>query len=138
MKPIVDRVFLDSNILLYSYSRTEPHKQIIAANIITVNNSVISTQVLNELVNIGTKKFSFSYAQAKEAVIECCRNNRLHINTHNTVIKACEIASKYKFSFFDSAIISAALEADCSILYSEDMHPIRNIEKKLTIINPFV
>jgi len=138
MKPIVDRVFLDSNILLYSYSRTEPHKQIIAANIITVNNSVISTQVLNELVNIVTKKYSFSYAQAKEAVIECCRNNQLHINTHNTVIKACEIASKYKFTFFDSAIISTALEADCSILYSEDMHPISNIEKKLTIINPFV
>ncbi len=122
MKQMKDRVFLDTNILIYSYSRTEPQKQIIAANLISEFNSVISTQVLNELVNIVTKKFNFNYSQAKEAVLECCRNNHLHINSQDTIIRACEIASKYKFSFFDSAIISAALESDCTILYSEDMH----------------
>ena len=137
MKQMKDRVFIDSNILIYSYSRTEPEKQMIAVNIISENNSVISTQVLNELVNIVTRKFNFSYSQAKEAVIECCQNNHLHVNAQYTIMQACEIATKYKFSFFDSVIISAALEADCTILYSEDMHQISNIEKKLSIVNPF-
>ena len=137
MKQMKDRVFLDSNIVIYSYSRTEPKKQIIAAKIISENNSVISTQVLNELVNIVTRKFNFNYLQAKKTVVECCQNNHLHINSHYTIMQACEIASKYKFSFFDSVIISAALEADCTILYSEDMHELIDIENKLSIVNPF-
>jgi len=56
-----------------------------------------------------------------------------------------EIFIRYKFSFYDSMIVAAALEANCSILYSEDMQHkqvIKNPEKngagKLTIINPFL
>lgn len=137
MKQMKDRVFLDTNILIYSYSYTEPQKQTIAANIISGSDSVISTQVLNEFVNTVTKKFHFSYHQAKDAVLECCEYNYLHVIGHQTIIQACEIASKYKFSFFDSLIVSAALEADCTILFSEDMHEISHINKTLKIVNPF-
>jgi predicted nucleic acid-binding protein len=137
MKPTKDRVFLDTNILIYSYSHTEPQKQVIAANIISQNNSVVSTQVLNELVNIVTRKFNFSYLQAAEAVSESCRNNHLHINTQATILLACEIAAQNNFSFFDSVIIAAALESGCTILYTEDMHPIKQIGGQLAIVNPF-
>lgn len=51
MRPTKDRVFLDSNILIYSYSSSEPGKQSIARKLISENYSIIGTQVLQEFVN---------------------------------------------------------------------------------------
>ncbi len=53
-----DKVFLDSNIILYSYSKTELDKNKIANNLIfSLNEILISTQVINEITNILYKKF---------------------------------------------------------------------------------
>jgi predicted nucleic acid-binding protein len=133
-----DNVFLDSNILVYSYSNSEVQKQEIARRLVADSNSLISTQVLQELCNIVTRKFKFSYEQAAIAIKESCQNNSLHINTEDTVLQACQIAGRYGFSFFDSLIVAAALESDCTVLYSEDMQDGQIIEGKLTVKNPFV
>jgi predicted nucleic acid-binding protein len=131
------RVFLDSNILVYSYSSTEIEKQQIARSLISANHSFISTQVLQELSNILTKKFKFEYAEAILAIEEGCQNNSLHTNTSKTIIKACSIADRYKFAFYDSLIISAALECKCDVLYSEDLTHGQQIDGTLVIKNPF-
>jgi predicted nucleic acid-binding protein len=132
-----DNVFLDSNILVYSYSNSEIQKQEIARRLIADSNSLISTQVLQELCNIVTRKFKFSYEQAAIAIKESCQNNSLHINTEDTVLQACQVAGRYGFSFFDSLIVAAALESGCTVLYSEDMQDGQIIEGKLTVKNPF-
>ncbi len=41
-----DGIFLDTNILVYSYFNNEPDKLAIARTLISENNSFISTQVL--------------------------------------------------------------------------------------------
>ncbi|MGK6349838.1 PIN domain-containing protein [Parapedobacter sp. DT-150] len=133
-----DKVFLDTNIIIYSYSSTEPEKQIIARKLIAETNSYISTQVLTELCNIATKKLKLTYKVAAAVVRECCNNNTLIINTQETIEGATKIAERYGFSFYDSLILSAALNAGCQKLYSEDLQDNQLIEKKLTIINPFV
>lgn len=130
-------IFLDSNIIVYSYSNSEIDKQEIARKLIIESNSYISTQVLQELCNIVTRKFKFSYQQAAVAIKECCQNNNLYINSESTVLQACQIAERYGFSFYDSLIVAAALESNCTILYSEDLHNGQQIEGKLTIKNPF-
>ena len=132
-----DRVFLDTNILVYSYSSSEITKQEIARQLIADNNSFISTQVLQELCNIVTRKFKFSYDQAAIAIKECCQNNNLHANSEDTILKACQIADRYAFSFYDSIIVAAAIESGCTILYSEDLHNGQVIDKILTVKNPF-
>jgi predicted nucleic acid-binding protein len=66
-----DKVFLDSNILVYSYSSTEKQKQTIARNLIIENNTYVSTQVLHELCNVITRKFKFNYAVAIDVIKEC-------------------------------------------------------------------
>jgi predicted nucleic acid-binding protein len=132
-----DNVFLDSNILVYSYSNSEIQKQGIARQLIADSNSYISTQVLQELCNIVTRKFKFTYDQAASAIKESCQNNSLHINTEDTVLLACQIAGRYGFSFFDSLIVAAALGSSCAILYSEDLQDGQVIEGKLTVKNPF-
>ncbi len=138
MKLMNDRVFFDSNILIYSYSNSEMGKQVVARNLIAKNISYISTQTLQELTNVVTRKFKFSYVSAQLAIEESCKNHHLHINTEETILQACRLAERYMFSFYDSLVISAALECDCSILYSEDMHCNINIDDRLTIVNPFV
>ena len=138
MKPMSDSVFLDSNILIYSYSHSEPDKQTVARRLISETRSTISTQTLQELVNTVTRKFKFGFAEAELAVKECCKNNSLHINTEDTVVQACHIAQRYGFSFYDSLIVSAALESGCTLLYSEDLQHNQIVDGKLTIINPFL
>ncbi len=132
-----DNVFIDTNIIVYSYSNSEADKQSIARDLISTRNSYVSTQVLQELTNTITKKFKFSYENATDAINECCKNNNLHTNTHATILEACKVAGKYRFSFYDSLIISAALACECTILYTEDLHNGLIIENKLRIINPF-
>ncbi|HNM06920.1 MAG TPA: PIN domain-containing protein, partial [Leptospiraceae bacterium] len=56
--------------------------------------------------------------------------------TLNTSVKVWEIKERYKFSFWDSLIISSALENNCKILYSEDMQNGQVIMDQLTIKNP--
>jgi predicted nucleic acid-binding protein len=133
-----DSVFLDTNILVYSYSLTEPDKQTIAQNLIVDKQSFISTQVLQELTNIITKKFKYSYDRASDAIEECCKNSNLIVNTKETILLANQIASRYNYSFYDSLIIAAALECDCTILYSEDMQHGHVINERLKIVNPFL
>ena len=94
-----DKVFLDSNILVYSYSVTEIDKQTIARKLVADTRSFISTQVLQELCNIVTRKFKFRYEEAITAVKECCMNNNLHTNTENTVLQACGIAAQIHWIF---------------------------------------
>jgi len=94
-----DKVFLDTNILVYSYSNDEPSKRQVAQNLISENNSVISTQVIQELINTITRKFNFSYDNAIVSLQECLNNNNLHTNSSAKIIKACAVAKAHKFSF---------------------------------------
>ncbi|WP_313889994.1 MULTISPECIES: PIN domain-containing protein [Nostoc] len=50
---------------------------------------------------------------------------------------ASDIRSRYNFSFWDSLIISCALFARASILYSEDMQDGLVVAGQLEIVNPF-
>ena len=51
-----DSVFLDTNILVYAHTDLDPEKQKIAQEIMSANQSIISTQVLQELANTLKKK----------------------------------------------------------------------------------
>ena len=133
-----DRIFLDTNILIYVYSDTEKNKQNIARKLISDHKSYVSTQVLQELTNILTKKFNVSWIEVQNTLKESRQNNLLHINTLDTIIDACTIAKKYKFSFYDCLIIAAAIQCNCKMLYSEDMQHGQIIESQIKIVNPFL
>ena len=118
MKQMKDNIFIDTNVLVYTYSISELSKQTIARKLIEQNISFISTQVLQELVNTTTRKFKYSFTDAILAVNECKINNKVHVNSITTILSACDIAREYKFSFYDSLIIAAAFESGCTQLYS--------------------
>ena len=124
--------------MIYAYSGTEKNKQQISRELIQENYTVISTQVLQEIANTLSRKFKIDYSSIEQILYECILDNDiLHLNRHDTIFKACNIARQYQFSFYDSLIIAAALETNCRYLYSEDLQHKQVIDGSLTIINPY-
>jgi len=78
----------------------------------------------------------------RRKIIEICLVNfeacPFHGVNFGTLQKAKDLMTKYDFQIFDSLIVASALEADCNILYSEDMQNGLIVEKQLEIVNPFV
>ena len=133
------KVFLDSNIVIYTYCNDSTDKQQKAKELFVENIVAISTQVLQETANTLYRKFKADFHTIRSLLEECVRNVfTLHVNTGKTVFQACYMAERYQYSFYDSLIIASALESECQILYSEDMQHNQFIEGKLKIINPFL
>ena len=135
-----DKVFLDTNTVIYSYSEDEPEKQKIANDILEQYNNqiIISNQVINELSNTLFRKFKLNADEVRETVLELNDNFPIvNFNLH-TQLKAIELKGKYQLQFYDSMILATALENGCNIVFSEDMQHNQVIENRLTIINPFI
>ncbi|RKR81647.1 putative nucleic acid-binding protein [Mucilaginibacter gracilis] len=132
-----DKVFLDTNIVVYSHSDYDLVKQTKAQAIILQQQTIISTQVIQETANTLNKKLKNTWPEVISALSSITNNSEVHTNTDKTILLACTIAEKYRFSFYDCLIIAAALETESQILYSEDMQHNQLIENKLRIVNPF-
>jgi predicted nucleic acid-binding protein len=132
-----DSVFLDTNILVYAHTDLDPEKQKIAQEIMRANQSIISTQVLQELANTLKKKFNHSWGDIAKVLAEASINNEIFINDQVTVTQACNVANRYGYSFYDSLIISAALATATKVLYSEDLQESQIIEGRIRVENPF-
>ena len=138
MKQMNDNCFIDTNILVYCYTDDEPVKQQKALDIANGSDAFISTQVLTELSNTLKKKFKLDWKVVENVVSEVSTDFNVCVNTPATIERACQIADKYQYSFYDSLIIAAALSANCKTLYSEDMQDGQIIANNLTIVNPFI
>lgn len=130
-------IFLDTNILIYAHSNRDQTKQLIAEKLIRSIDAIVSTQVLQEFINAFYKKYNPDWNIISLLVEEISYNFIIYENTRETINLACSIAKKYNFSFYDSLILAAALETDCTTLYSEDLQDGQVIEDKLRIVNPF-
>ena len=57
--------------------------------------------------------------------------------TEATHDEARRVAERYQLSFYDALIVAAALQTDCSTLYSEHMQDGLVIDERLRVRNPF-
>ena len=136
------RVFLDSNIIIYAYDLSAGQKNTIAKEtLISLWNSqrgVVSTQVLQELFVALTKKIPkpLDAESAKEIVTDLLKWDVI-VNDGESILEAIEIHLKYKYSFWDSMIIEAAIQSGADLLLSEDLSD-GQIINGLTIKNPFL
>lgn len=138
-----DKFFIDTNIIVYTFDQSDRKKQKLSKEIIiqAIENStgIISYQVIQEFLNISTTKF-----KSPLSILDCQR----YVNTILEPLcevfssielyhQALDIMERWQYSFYDSLIISAALKAECKIIYSEDLQHKQKI-RNLTIINPFI
>ncbi|MCU1302837.1 MAG: pilus assembly protein [Candidatus Sulfotelmatobacter sp.] len=129
-------MFFDSNVLIYAMvsgdSRRERAQQLVE------QGGTISVQVLNEFVSVARRKMRMPW----EDVIDAMDAIRvlfpapvpIALDTHEAALK---IAQQYGFGIYDALILAAALAAECSTLYSEDLQDGQVIDGGLTIRNPF-
>ena len=136
MRQMKDSFFMDTNIALYALC-DKGRKSEIAQNLLSLTPS-ISTQVIAESINVMIKKMKFSKIEAFDKATDLLTVCSLCLIKESTLHLAFMISNKHQFSYWDSLIISVALERKCDILYSEDMSHNFMIEGKLKIVNPFI
>ena len=127
--------FIDTNVIVYAFEEGA-RKQKAALNLL-VAGGVTSVQVLNEFASVARRKLGFGWTEIQEAVAGICvllsDPAPLLLQTH---VRAVQVAERFDFSIYDGLIVAAALEAGCSVLYTEDMQHGQKIEG-LVINNPF-
>ena len=134
---MTDRIFFDTNILVYAHSDLDKTKQEAAAQYIQSDQEIIiSTQVVQEFVNVFISKLKVDIETVELLCAELEANFQVYTNDFHTIKRAMSIKKRHGFSIWDSLIIAAALESGCSILLSEDLQHLQKIEG-LTVKNPF-
>lgn len=136
------KFFLDTNILVYTFDATAPAKQKVARQLVATalhsQQGLISYQVVQEFLNVATRKFSPPLSPIDagiyldKALTPLCE----FFPCMSYYAKALEISEQWKYSLYDSLIITAAMETECETLYTEDLQHEQTIQG-LTIINPF-
>ena len=63
---------------------------------------------------------------------------RLAPHRARAILLASNLRDRYKFAYWDSLIVAAALDTGPDSLYTEDMQHGQVIEGRLTLVNPFI
>ena len=135
------KFFIDTNIIIYAFS-LESEKKSVSTQLIKQahkRNGCLSFQVIQEFLNIATSKFKIPLKNEDiqkyltEILFPICEV----FPTEELYKSAIDIRERWKFSFYDSLIIAAAIKSNCKILYSEDLQNNQKIYD-LTIINPYL
>lgn len=136
-----NKIFLDTNIIIYAFDISAGLKHEKAKNIIIdLWNSglgIVSTQVLQEFfVNVTEKINNPLDAKTAVEIVNDFLKWDVVINDGDVILGAIDIHLRYKLSFWDSMILFAASYAGASRLYSEDLSDGQIVEG-VEINNPF-
>jgi len=131
------KVFFDTNALIYAVAQDDPRSR--SAEELLASGGVLSVQILNEFASVARRKILMPWIDVMEALnafrVLCPSPLPITIELHEAALK---IAEKHGYNIYDALVVSAALEAGCTTLYSEDLHDGQTIDGQLTIRNPFV
>ena len=132
--------FLDTNVLLYSISRNpaESFKRDQALTLLDDDSGALSIQVLEEFYVQATRTSRADAVPHELAagLIEAWSRFRIQDMTLAVLNMALRIRNTTGFSFWDSAIIAAALALGCDRVYTEDLTHGQIIDG-LAIVDPF-
>lgn len=136
------KFFLDTNILVYTFDSAATPKRTKARNLLTqaleTRRGVISYQVVQEFLNVATRKFAKPMTAA-EAQLYLARVLMPLCEVFPGAAlysRALSISGETGFSFYDALIVSSAVNSGCGILWTEDLQHGRKIGD-VEIRNPF-
>jgi len=129
------RDFFDTSILLYllseDFDKAERVEHLLA------ERGTISVQVLNEFAAVALRKLRIPLGDVREildTVRAVCSVEAVTVATHD---RGLAIHERYRFSLYDSILVSSALIVGAKVLYSEDLRHAQVIDGQLKVINPF-
>jgi len=135
------RTFVDTNILVYGHDSSAGQKHERAARILLdlweTGLGILSTQVLQEfLVTVTTRiPRPLDLDQAEQVINDLLLWNVV-VNDSRAILAAIDLQRRYRYTFWDSLIIQAAISGGAGVLLAEDLQSGQMIDS-LKIVNPF-
>ena len=136
------KFFIDTNIFVYTFDSTalikQKKSQKIIAGALESGLGVISYQVVQEFINVATRKFKnpMSVHECRQYVETIMQPLCEIYPTFDLYKKSLETMNDTGYSFYNSLILSASIISHCKTLYSEDLQAGHKISG-VTIRNPF-
>ncbi len=139
-----DKIFIDTNLIVYAYDESEREKRKICINLIksffNEEEAYISNQILGETYNILTNKIERPLSKEdSQIIIESLIRSPSWI-VLNYAIKeiqqAMDLSINYNLHFWDALIASTMLTHGIKTIYTENEKDFKKIPG-LKIINPF-
>jgi predicted nucleic acid-binding protein len=136
-----DRVFVDTNILVYAHDLDSGKKHHVARELLmdvwSHRIGVLSVQVLQECYVTLTRKILHPLSSGTvRSILQDYLSWQVELIDPISVITASRIEEEYPISFWDALIVTAALKGKASKIVTEDLQGGRVIEGVL-IENPF-
>lgn len=133
------KIALDTNVLAYAEG-TNGHvmrdQALALIQRLPQEDIVLPVQALGELYNVLVRKAKRRSERAREAV-QGWRDSYSLMETSATVmISAADLASDHDLQIWDAVVLSAAAEAGCRLLLSEDLQE-GFTWRGVTVTNPF-
>lgn len=138
---MADKVFIDTNVLVYAYDTHDIAKQARAQAVVTdaMSNEtgVVSTQVLGEFFCVVTRRIPapLDNDQARAIINDLSVMDIVEIDLP-MINRAIELLGKHQLSYWDALIVSAAERAGCTKLLSEDLQTGQMLAG-VRVVNPF-
>ena len=133
------RSLLDTNVLVYADASDEPVKQAQAIALVSAllraGDAVISTQVLQEYVNVAVRKLRLPQGLIRER-IAFYRRFEMVMTSPDLISDALDLHLLRGLSFYDALIVRAAVVGGCQRVLSEDLQN-GAVVQGVRIENPF-
>lgn len=136
------RYFLDTNIFVYPLDHSSPGKaakaQKLIREAIRSGLGVVSYQIVQEFFNVALRHFSKKMSiEEAEQFLAITFRPLLAVNSSPALYsEALHVHARHHFSWYDSLVVAAAMEAQCEVLYTEDLQHGQKIGG-LQVRNPF-
>jgi predicted nucleic acid-binding protein len=121
----MSKVFLDTNIFVYSLDQSDSTKRKKCRNLIKSltdeNSGVISTQVLQELYVAATAKLGADPLLVKD-IIRSLERLETVVVSPMLIKEAIDCSLINRLSFWDAIVVVTAESAHCEILWTEDLN----------------
>lgn len=136
-----NRIFVDTNVLVYEHDRLAGAKRdqarVIMSSLWSTSLGCLSVQVLQEFYNAITRKVPKPVDSAfAQSIVRKLATWSVHSPTSSDVIEAIEIERRYGVSFWDSMIVQSAIQMGCNEILSEDLGPGQEYYG-VRVVNPF-
>lgn len=132
-------VFLDTNVLVYSFDADSPAKQRKAKELLAGSGWFVSWQVLQEFSSVALHRFKVPLMPldlSDYLTLKLWPRCRI-LPSEVILTKALAIHARYGFRYYDSLVVASAMAGGAKTLFSEDLQHGQSIDS-VTIENPFL
>ncbi len=120
----MNRAFIDTNVLIYANDRRDLRKyeaaRILVSKALRTRQAALSTQVLQEFA-VNMLRLQADRAAIRRQIILFSTLRVVRVDVPLILI-ALDHAERHQINYWDASILAAAGQADCNILYTEDLN----------------